>query len=138
MCTANGIDYNRLLLITAVLSRRVNLRLHEKDIFVNVVGGLQIAEPSADLALAIAIASSVKDRPVHADMACIGELGLSGELRAVSQLDIRLKEAAKLGFRRCLVPRTARKQRGEFPEGLEVLRCRTLRQALEAALAPKH
>jgi DNA repair protein RadA/Sms len=135
--TANGIDYNRLLLITAVLSRRVNLRLHEKDIFVNVIGGLQIDEPAADLSLAIAIASSVKDRPVHADLACIGELGLSGELRAVSQLDTRLKEAAKLGFRRCLVPRTARKQVGDYPEGLEVIGCRTLSQALDAALMPE-
>ena len=132
--TANGVDYNRLLLLTAVLSRRVNLRLHEKDVFVNVVGGLQITEPAADLAVAVAIASSVKDRPVFADMACIGEVGLSGELRAVSQLDTRLKEAAKLGFRRCLVPHLVRKGVGDYPAGLEVIGCRTLRQAIEAAL----
>ncbi len=135
--TANGVDYNRLLLLAAVLTRRVNLKLHEKDVFVNVIGGLQIDEPAADLAVAVAIASSVKDRPAYADMAAIGEVGLSGELRAVSQLDTRLKEAAKLGFRRCLIPRSARRQAGEVPAGLEVLECRNLHQALEMALMPK-
>jgi len=135
--TGNGVEYNRLLLLTAVLTRRVNLRLHEKDVFVNVVGGLQIEEPAADLAIAVALASSVKDRPVHADMACIGEVGLSGELRAVSQLDVRLKEAAKLGFKRVLVPRTMQKKVGEVPPGLDIIGCRTLRQALDAALMPK-
>ena len=132
--TANGVDYNRLLLLAAVLSRRVGVRVHDKDVFVNVVGGLQIDEPAADLAVAVAVASGVMDRPVHADMAFIGEVGLSGELRAVSQLDVRLKEAAKLGFRRCLVPRTPGRQVGDLPSGLEVVRCRSLRQALDTAL----
>jgi DNA repair protein RadA/Sms len=134
--TANGIDYNRLLLLAAVLARRVNLRLQDKDIFANVVGGLQIDEPAADLAVAIAIASSVKDRPVHADMAFMGEIGLSGELRAVSQLGTRLKEAAKLGFRRCVVPHMARKQAADLPEGVEIIGCRSLLDALEVALLP--
>jgi DNA repair protein RadA/Sms len=132
--TANGVDYNRLLLLTAVLSRRVNIRLHDKDVFANVIGGLQIQEPAADLAIAIAIASSVRDRPVHADMAMVGEIGLSGELRAVSQLDSRLKEAAKLGFKRCIVPRSSRKRLGEIPAGLEVIACASLSDALDAAL----
>lgn len=132
--TANGIDYNRLLLLTAVLTRRVNVRVHDKDVFVNVVGGLQINEPAADLAVAVAIASGVRDKPVHADMAFIGEIGLSGELRAVSQLDIRLKEAAKLGFRRCVVPRTPGRKLGEVPDGLEIVGCRSLNQVLAAAL----
>ncbi|HSM56626.1 MAG TPA: DNA repair protein RadA [Candidatus Sulfomarinibacteraceae bacterium] len=135
--TANGIDYNRLLLLTAVLTRRVNVGVHDKDVFVNVVGGLQIDEPAADLAVAVAIASGVKDRPVHADMAFIGEVGLSGELRAVSQLDVRLKEAAKLGFRRCIVPRSPGRNKAEAPDGLEVLECRSLGHALEVALLPK-
>ena len=74
--TANGIDYNRLLLLSAVLSRRTGFRLHDKDIFANVIGGLQIDEPAADLAIAVAIASSVKDRAAHADMAFVGEVGL--------------------------------------------------------------
>jgi DNA repair protein RadA/Sms len=132
--TANGVDYNRLLLLTAVLSRRVNVRLHDKDLFANVIGGLQIEEPAADLAIAVAIASSVRDKPVHADMAVVGEIGLSGELRAVSQLDVRLKEAAKLGFKRCIVPRSSRKRLGDIPAGLEVIACASLADALDAAL----
>jgi DNA repair protein RadA/Sms len=135
--TANGIDYNRLLLLTAVLSRRVNLRLHDKDIFTNVIGGLRIDEPAADLSVAVAIASSVKDRPVHADMAFVGEVGLSGELRAVSQLDTRLKEAVKLGFRRCIIPHSTRKGALQVPKGMEAIGCRSLREALDVALIEK-
>jgi DNA repair protein RadA/Sms len=134
--TANGIDYNRLLLITAVLMRRVRLKLHDKDIFVNVIGGLQIDEPAADLSVAIAIASSVKDRPVHADMAFVGEIGLSGELRAVSQLESRLKEAVKLGFKRCVVPKTAVRRLANAPKGLKLVGCRNLVEAIDAALLP--
>lgn len=132
--TPNGIDYNRLLLLTAVLTRRVHISLHDKDVFVNVIGGLQITEPAADLGVALAIASSVKDRAVHADMAFFGEVGLSGELRAVSQLEPRLKEAAKLGFRRCVVPRSRQLKDGNAPQGLEILQCRTLHEAVEMAL----
>ncbi len=135
--TANGIDYNRLLLLTAVLTRRVGLSLHDKDMFVNVVGGLQIDEPAADLAVSVAVASSIKDRPIHADMAFIGEVGLSGELRAVSQLDARLKEAAKLGFKRCLIPRPTRRQADEFPRDVEVIGCRSLNEAIQHALLPQ-
>ena len=131
--TANGIDYNRLLLLSAVLVRRVRQPIHDKDLFVNVIGGLQIKEPAADLAVAVAIASSVKDKPVHADMAFVGEVGLSGELRAVGQLEDRLKEAAKLGFKRCVVPRIRRRS-GEFPAGLQAIDCRTLHEAIEVAL----
>ena len=135
--TANGVDYNRLLLLTAVLTKRVSIPMHDKDVFVNVVGGLQVDEPAVDLAVAVAIASSVKDRPIHADMAFVGEVGLSGELRAVSQLDTRLKEAAKLGFKRCIIPRPTRKHAGDFPNGLEVIGCRSLHEAIQHALVPK-
>ncbi len=134
--TANGFDYNRLLLLTAVLARRVRLPVADKDIFINIVGGLQVKEPAADLAVALAVASSLRDRPIHADMAVIGEIGLSGELRAVSQLETRLKEARKLGFRRCLVPYSARRRALELPDGLEVIGCRTLAEAIDAALLP--
>jgi DNA repair protein RadA/Sms len=132
--TANGIDYNRLLLLTAVLTRRVHIPLADKDVFANVIGGLQIGEPAADLGVALAIASSVKDKPLHADMAFIGEVGLSGELRAVGQLEARLKEAAKLGFRRCLVPRSSQRNKFTPPENLEIIHCRTLAEALDMAL----
>ena len=132
--TANGIDYNRLLLLTAVLTRRARLKLHEKDLFVNVVGGLQISEPAADLAVAVAAASSVKDQPIHADMVLVGEIGLSGELRAVSQLEVRLKEARKLGFRRCVVPRLRQRQTIDLPDGLELIGVGTLHEAIKVAL----
>jgi len=130
--TANGVDFNRLLLITAVLTRRLGLRLGDQDVFVNVVGGLQIDEPAADLAIAAALASSVRDRAVPADMAVVGEVGLSGELRAVPQLATRLHEAAKLGFRRVVAPRTPRFD--PAPPGLELLAVRSLREALELLL----
>jgi DNA repair protein RadA/Sms len=132
--TPNGIDYNRLLLLTAVLTRRVRVPLHDKDVFVNVIGGLQINEPAADLGVAVAIASSIKDQPVHADMAFFGEVGLSGELRAVSQLEPRLKEAAKLGFRRCIIPRTRQLKGDIVPRGLEIIGCRSLQEAIDLAL----
>jgi DNA repair protein RadA/Sms len=133
---ANGVDTNRLQLLTAVLARRVGLRLAEQDIFVNVIGGLTVDEPAADLAIAMAIASSVWDRAMPADLAIIGEVGLSGELRAVSQLPARLREAAKLGFKRCLIPRTAR-QVDALPGGIEPVPVRKLADALLYALPPK-
>jgi DNA repair protein RadA/Sms len=134
--TANGVDFNRLLLLVAVLSKRVGLRLSDQDIFVNVVGGLKISEPAADLAVATAIASSFKNTPVAADLAIVGEIGLSGELRAVGQLSRRLNEAAKLGFRRCLIPKPFRHQ--EIPsDGIEVIGVRSLQEALQVALLEK-
>jgi DNA repair protein RadA/Sms len=131
--TANGIDFNRLLLLTAVLSKRVGVRLSDQDVFVNVVGGLRVGEPAADLAVACAIVSSFRDVPVAGDLAVVGEVGLSGELRAVSQLETRLKEAAKLGFSRCLVPQSRHLDRIRLP-GLEILSARSLAQTLEIAL----
>ncbi|HCU58289.1 MAG TPA: DNA repair protein RadA [Anaerolineaceae bacterium] len=131
--TPNGIDFNRLLLITAVLSRRLNLNLSEQDIFANVVGGLRIDEPAADLAVAAAITSSLRDQPVRAELVLIGELGLSGELRMVGQLNARLREAASLGFKQAIVPhRIHRKEK--FPEGIEVTEARSLQEALMLAL----
>ena len=125
--TANGIDIHRLLLTVAVLSRRVGLRLEDQDVFINVVGGLQISEPAADLATAIAIASSLADKPVPADVALIGEVGLTGELRAVAQIPARLQEAAKLGFKRVVIPKQVR---GEppAPKGLEILSASSVRE----------
>ena len=131
--TANGVDLNRLLLLTAVLGKRVGFRLSDQDVFVNVVGGLQISEPAADLAIALAIASSIKNVPVPADLAVVGEVGLSGELRSVSQLPRRMNEAAKLGFTRLLVPHN-RRAPVTAPEGVEVIGVRTLQQALDVAL----
>lgn len=132
--TPNGIDINRLLLITAVLTRRLGVRLSEQDVFVNVVGGLRITEPAADLAVAAAIASSMKDAPVRADTVLIGEVGLSGELRMVGQMGARLNEAQKLGFRQAIVPRRVRRGAEPWPEGLQISEARSLREALALAL----
>ena len=132
--TANGVDFNRLLLITAVLTRRVGLKLSEQDIFVNVVGGLQIDEPAADLAVAVAIASSWRDISVKADAVLIAEIGLAGELRMPGQMQARLREAQKLGFKTAVVPKALRK--GEpYPKGIEIIEVRSLDQALQAAFA---
>jgi DNA repair protein RadA/Sms len=131
--TPNGVDFNRLLLTIAVLTRRVGLRLGEQDVFVNVIGGLRVSEPAADLAIAAAIASSHRDTPVRADTVLIGEIGLSGELRMVGQMQARLREAAKLGFKAAVVPNRLRK--GEpWPDEIEIIEARSLRQALERAL----
>jgi DNA repair protein RadA/Sms len=130
--TPNGVDFNRLLLINAVLTRRVGLRLGDQDIFVNVVGGLMVEEPAADLAIAAAIASSTRNIPLKADMVLIGEVGLSGELRMVGQMPARLREAANLGFKSVIVPH--RMRRGEpWPDGIQVIEARSLHQALEQA-----
>ncbi|MCL4507389.1 MAG: DNA repair protein RadA [Chloroflexi bacterium] len=132
--TANGFDYNRLFILLAVLAKRIGLRLHDQDVFVNIVGGMSIDEPAADLAVAVAIASATKGTPVPPDMAVIGEIGLSGELRSVGQLSMRLNEAAKLGFKRCLLPKTARPV--ESPSAsLKLMPARSVGEALDAALA---
>jgi len=131
--TPNGIDSNRLLLISAVLSKRIGLKLWEQDIFVNVVGGLRIAEPASDLALALAIASSYYDRPLPADIAIVGEVGLSGEVRRVGQLAARLNEAQKIGFKRALVPRLRRDRQG-LPTGIQLIEVRSVAEAIGAVL----
>ena len=130
---ANGVDMNRLLLITAVLTRRLGLHLGEQDVFANVVSGLRVSEPAADLAAAAAIASSIKDIPLRADTVLIGEVGLSGELRMVSQMPARLREAARLGFKRAVIPRRLRSNE-PWPAGIEVLEHRSLKDALASAL----
>lgn len=99
-----GVDFNRVVLIAAVLEKRVNLRLGNQDIYVNAAGGVKLAEPAIDLGIALALASSFRDRPLDPGLAVMGEIGLTGEIRAVSQLNQRVKEAGKLGFGRCLVP----------------------------------
>ncbi len=132
--TANGVDFNRLLLLVAVLTKRVGLRLSDQDVFVNVIGGLKVNEPAADLSVALAIASSLRNVPVPPDLAVVGEIGLSGELRSVSQLTRRLYEASQLGFKRCIVPPFARTEARNAPKGLEVISTRVLAEALDIAL----
>src|SRR5215213_396220 len=129
--TANGFDMNRLLMLIAVLSKRVGLPLFNQDIYVNIVGGLRITEPAADLAVAVAIASSYRNQRVRQDMVLVGEVGLSGELRSIGQLDRRLGEAAKLGFTRSLAPSTSASLR---IEGLGVAEVRSIAEAVDLAL----
>ncbi|MBZ0298501.1 MAG: DNA repair protein RadA [Anaerolineae bacterium] len=131
--TPNGVDLNRLLLISAVMSKRVGLKLHEQDIFVNVIGGMKISEPASDLAMAMAMASSYFDTAVPADLVLIGEVGLSGELRTVGQLSARLNEASKIGFKRALIPRT-RRMPEDVPPGMELIAVRSVADALKVAV----
>jgi DNA repair protein RadA/Sms len=133
--TANGVDFNRLLLITAVLTKRVGLKLGNQDIIVNVTGGLKVGEPAADLGIALAIASSARDIAVDPALVAAGEVGLSGELRAVSQLERRIAEAARLGFKRCLVPKTSAQVKA--PAGIKLLTASTLKEAIGLGLVGK-
>ncbi|MCJ7605215.1 MAG: DNA repair protein RadA [Dehalococcoidales bacterium] len=133
--TANGVDYNRLLLITAVLTKRVGLKLGNQDIIVNVTGGLKVGEPASDLGTALAIASSFRDKEVAPHTAAIGEVGLSGELRAAAQMERRLQEAARMGFTRCIVPKNDAKY--AVPPGMEIIKAGTLREAIQAGLVGK-
>jgi len=131
--TANGLDVARLLLVTAVLSRRLSVPLAGLDVIGSVVGGLRIAEPAADLALALAIVSSHKDKPLPGDLVALGEVGLSGELRSVSHLERRLVEAERLGFRRCVLPEsTLHRQRPRT--GIELVAVGGLRDAIREVL----
>ncbi|MBA7597663.1 DNA repair protein RadA [subsurface metagenome] len=129
--TANGVDFGRLLLITAVLARRVGLKLGNQDIIANVTGGFKIGEPAADLGIALSIASSFRDLGVDPSLVVVGEVGLSGELRAVSQLDRRVAEAARLGFKRCLVPKVETKASSK---DIELIPASTLREAIGVGL----
>ena len=118
--TASGVDYNTFCLITAVLEKRLGLRFSAHDAFLNVIGGLRLAEPAVDLAVALALISSITDRLVPDDFIAIGELGLAGECRAVSNLEQRLKEAARLGFTRAVIPyRSYEKLKGDL--GIELI-----------------
>lgn len=103
--TSNGIDYNRLYLILAVLEKKLGLRFSSNDVYINVIGGLRLSEPGTDLALAFALISSILDKPLSDDVLILGELGLSGEIRAISNADVRIKEAAKLGFNKIILPK---------------------------------
>lgn len=129
---AQGFDQNRLALLVAVLEKRLGLRLEDQDVFLNVVGGVRVEDPAADLAVALAVASSFLDKPIPHDMAVLGEVGLSAEVRSVSHMVVRLNEAEKLGFRRCLIPKNNLKKRNELNlQGLELVPIATLKEALD-------
>ena len=130
---SNGIDYNRAMLLLAVLEKRGGMSVSGCDAYINVVGGLQLDEPAADLATLLAVASSYRDIPIDSELAAVGEVGLSGEVRSVQQLNLRLSEIARLGFKRCIIPSHVK---GDVlqPGGLELIRVKNVREAIRAAL----
>ena len=140
--TTNGIDHNRLLMLLAVLTKRVGLAVGNHDVYANVIGGFTLEEPAIDLGIATSIASSYREKLVPPDLTLIGEVGLSGELRAVSRMALRVREAAKLGFKRCIVPSMGKRERvqaeladARLPDDFKVLTASSLAVALEIALA---
>lgn len=130
---SNGIDYNRAAMLLAVLEKRSGLPVGSCDSYINVIGGLSLEEPAADLATSLAVASSYLDRPLGADLAAIGEVGLSGEIRSVSALNQRLSEIHRLGFRRCVIPAHVRDELGSY-DGLELIPVKSISEAIAAVL----
>lgn len=131
--TSNGFDYNRLYLLLAVLEKRGGMNVNACDAYMNVVGGLTLDEPAADLAACLAIASSFRDVPVPDKLAAVGEVGLTGEIRSVQSLDLRLAEIARLGFTQCVLPARIRGSLAK-PDTLELIYVKTLREAVEKVL----
>lgn len=129
----NGVDYNRSNLLLAVLERRGGIALSGSDTYINVIGGLYLDEPAADLAMVLAIASSQRDIPIGNDLAAVGEVGLTGEIRSVSSLNQRLAEIARLGFKRCVIPAHVRGD-VKAPKGLELITVKNIRAAVTAVL----
>ncbi len=130
---SNGVDFNRLLLISAVLTRRAGVGLYNQDVIVNVTGGIKVSEPAADLGIAMAIASSFKDARAIPGTVAVGEIGLSGELRPVPQLERRIAEAARLGFTRCIVPASSKKA-STVAKGIEIAMAGNIAEALRLGL----
>ena len=129
----NGLDFNRVALLLAVIEKRGGLHVSGCDAFLNVVGGLELEEPTADLAIVLAVASSFRDRPIGEDLAAVGEVGLTGEIRSVPSINQRLQEIARLGFRRCVIPAHCRDDI-KVPDGLQILPARNIREAINAVV----
>jgi len=128
--TATGFDYNRLNLLLAVLEKRVGLYFANSDAYVNIVGGMHLDEPAADLAVALALVSGFNDVPIDENIIAFGEIGLSGELRSVPRAQARINEAARLGFTKCILPKACIKQISSCPDSLELIGVTSLRQAI--------
>ena len=131
--TSNGFDFNRAMMLLAVLEKRGGLMVGSCDAYINVIGGLNLDEPAADLAMVMALASSFRDKPIPDDLTAIGEVGLTGELRSVGALSQRLSEVHRMGFTKCLIPARG-SQSAAVPEGLHLIRVRNIREALAALL----
>ncbi len=131
--TSSGLDQNRLSLLLAVLDKRAGLNFSTDDVFVNVAGGMTLSEPAADLAVVAAVASSLRNRPIHGDAVVFGEVGLAGEVRAATQAALRVREAAQLGFKRCIVP-DGNVAPADTPRGIDIVGVRTVGEALDALM----
>ena len=131
--TADGFDFNRSALLLAVAEKRAGLKLSMFDAYINVIGGLRLDEPGADLPVILAVASSYRDTPISGDLVAIGEVGLTGEIRSVSHMNQRLAEVARLGFTKCIIPKNG-PEKLEIPQNLIVYRVRNLREAIEVAM----
>ena len=131
--TSDGFDYNRAVLLMAVMEKRAGLQLNLFDAYINVIGGLQLNEPGSDLPVALAVASSYRDMPIADDLVAIGELGLTGEIRAVSNMSQRLGEVVRLGFKKVIIPKYG-SEKLEIPDGLTVYKVRNIREAIEIAM----
>ena len=128
--TATGFDYNRLNLLLAVLEKRLGIYFSNQDTYVNIVGGMRLDEPAADLAVAMALVSGYRDIALDEKLIAFGEIGLSGELRSVPRAEARVNEAARLGFTKCIMPKACLKQLSGCPESLELIGVRSLGQAI--------
>ena len=131
--TADGFDFNRAALLMAVAEKRGGMKLSAFDAYINVIGGLRLDEPGADLPVILAVASSYRDAPIANDLVAIGEVGLTGEIRSVSHMNQRLQEVCRLGFKQCIIPKNG-SDKLEIPKGLTVLRVRNIREAIESVL----
>lgn len=132
--TTLGLDHNRVAVLVAILEKKMGLHLAGHDIFANVAGGVRLDEPAADLGAVLAVASSFVDRPIDPRTLVIGEVGLAGEVRGVGQVEMRVREGAKLGFRRCVLPESARRQLPEI-DGVELIGVKSLQEAWDAAFS---
>ena len=131
--TSDGFDFNRAALLLAVAEKRAGMKLSMFDAYINVIGGLQLDEPGADLPVILAVASSYRDQPIADDTVAIGEVGLTGEIRSVSNMNQRLSEVVRLGFKKCIIPKNG-SEKLEIPEGLTVYRVKNLRESIEIAM----
>ena len=131
--TADGFDFNRAALLLAVAEKRGGMKLSVFDAYINVIGGLRLEEPGADLPVVLAVASSYRDQAIADDLVAVGEVGLTGEIRSVSHMNQRLAESARLGFKKCIVPKNG-SEKLDIPNGMTVFRVRNLREAIEVAM----
>lgn len=131
--TADGFDFNRAALLLAVAEKRGGLKLSTFDAYINIIGGLRLDEPGADLPVVLAVASSYRDQPIAGDLVAIGEVGLTGEIRSVSNMSQRLQEVARLGFKKCIIPKSG-SEKLDIPKEISVFYVKNIREAIEIAL----